>query len=104
MTFKALILRLVCNDTLILEPSMKILNKNKALLRRRVLRLNILAALIVLAVSVFMIITGEYTTLEERKAADSTYNILAIGSLIYMAVVWISCVMTKPFWFPKKTD
>jgi len=104
MTFKALILRLVRDDTLILEPSMKILNKNKALLRRRVLRLNILAALIVLAVSVFMIITGEYSSLEERKAADSIYNILAIGSLIYMAVVWISCVMTKPFWFPKKTD
>jgi len=80
---------------------MEILNKNKALFRRRVLRLNILAALIVLGVSVFMIITGEYSTLQERKEADSIYNILAIGSLIYMAVVWISCVMTKPFWFPK---
>ena len=80
---------------------MKILNENKALRRRRFLRLNILAALIVLAISLFMIITGEYATLQERQSADSIYNILAIGSILYMAVVWMSCVMTKPFWFPK---
>ena len=80
---------------------MKILNENNALRRQRFLRFNILAALIVLLVSIFMIITGEYSSLQERKSADAIYNILAIGSILYMAVVWISCVMTKPFWFPK---
>ena len=44
-----------------------------------------------------MIITGEYSTLQERKSADAIYNILAIGSILYMVAVWISCVMTKPF-------
>lgn len=83
---------------------MKILSENNALRRRRFLRLNILAALIVLIVSGFMIITGEYSTLQERKSADAIYNILAIGSILYMAVVWISCVMSKPFWFPNKND
>ncbi|MCK5386414.1 MAG: hypothetical protein KAJ39_04470 [Gammaproteobacteria bacterium] len=83
---------------------MKILSKNSALRRRRFLRLNILGALIVLIVSVFMIITGDYSSLQERQAADAIYNILAIGSIIYMVVIWISCVMTKPFWFPNKTD
>ena len=81
---------------------MKILNENKALRRRSFLRFNILAAFIVLSVSIYMIITGEYSTLQERKSADSVYNILAIGSILYMVAVWISCVMTKPFWFPKK--
>jgi len=83
---------------------MKILSENNALRRRRFLRLNILAALVVLIVSVFMIATGEYSSLQERKAADAVYNILAIGSILYMAVVWISCVMSKPFWFPKSSD
>ena len=83
---------------------MKILSENSALRRRRFLRFNILVALIVLIVSAFMIITGEYSTLQERKSADAIYNILAIGSIIYMAAIWISCVMTKPFWFPKKSD
>ena len=83
---------------------MKILNENKALRRRRFLRLNILIALLVIIVSAYMIITGEYTTLQERKSADSLYNTLIVGSLLYMAAVWISCVMTKPFWFPKNTD
>ena len=81
---------------------MKILNENKALRRRSFLRFNILAAFVVLSVSIYMIITGEYATLQERKSADSVYNILAIGSILYMVAVWISCVMTKPFWFPKK--
>jgi len=83
---------------------MKILSENSALRRRRFLRLNIFVALIVLIVSAFMIITGEYSSLQERQSADAIYNILAIGSIIYMAAVWISCVMTKPFWFPKKSD
>ena len=83
---------------------MKILNKNSALRRRRFLRFNILAALIVLIVALYMIITGEYSTLQERKTADSFYNILVIGSVLYMAAVWVSCVMTKPFWFPNKRD
>ena len=81
---------------------MKLLNENKALRRRSFLRFNILAAFVVLSVSIYMIITGEYSTLQERKSADSIYNILAIGSILYMVAVWISCVMTKPFWFPKK--
>ncbi len=83
---------------------MKILNKNNALRLRRILRLNILTALVVLIISVYMIISGEYSTLQERKSADSLYNMLVTGSILYMAVVWISCVMTKPFWFPKKSD
>jgi len=81
---------------------MKILSTDNALRRRRLLRYNILAALLVLVVSVYMIITGEYSSLQERQSADAIYNILAIGSILYMAVVWVSCVMTKPFWFPKK--
>ena len=81
---------------------MKILNENKALRRRSFLRFNILAAFVVLSISIYMIITGEYSTLQERKSADAIYNILAIGSVLYMVAVWISCVMTKPFWFPKK--
>ena len=83
---------------------MKILNENSALRRRRFLRLNILSALVVLIISVLMIVTGEYSSLQERKSADAIYNILAIGSILYMAVVWISCVMSKPFWFPTKSD
>lgn len=83
---------------------MKILSTDNALRRRRLLRYNILAALLVLVMSVYMIITGEYSSLQERQSADAIYNILAIGSILYMAVVWVSCVMTKPFWFPNKSD
>jgi len=87
-----------------MEKKMKILNENKALRRRRILRLNILAALLILVISFYLTITGEYSTLQERQSADAIYNTLIVGSILYMAAVWISCVITKPFWFPKKPD
>jgi hypothetical protein len=82
---------------------MKILSENKALRRRRFLRLNILAALFIFIISAYMVVTGDYASLQERRSADQLYNTLMIGSIIYMAAVWVSCVMTKPFWFPNKT-
>lgn len=83
---------------------MKILTENKALRRRRFLRLNILVALLVFIVSAYMVVSGDYSSLQERQSADQVYNILMIGSIVYMAAVWVSCVMTKPFWFPGKTS
>jgi len=53
---------------------------------------------------VYLMLTGEYSTLQERKAAEPVYNLMAIGSLVYMALVWISCMMSKPFWFPAKPE
>jgi hypothetical protein len=83
---------------------MKQLPVDKALRVRRLLRLNILLAFVVCAVSAYLILTGEYSTLQERKAAGPFYHLMAIGSLVYMAVVWISCMMSKPFWFPAKPE
>ena len=83
---------------------MKQLPVDKALRVRRLLRLNILLAFVVFALSVYLIVTGEYSTLQERKAAEPVYNLMAIGSLVYMALVWISCMMSKPFWFPAKPE
>lgn len=82
---------------------MKLLNENKALRRRRILRLNILAAFVVMLASAYMILTGDYASLQQRQTADTLYNTLIIGSILYMAAVWISCVMTKPFWFPQNS-
>lgn len=83
---------------------MKVLKEGHAIRRRKLLRFNILAALIVLIVSFSLMVTGDYASIAERKSADAIYNVLVVGSILYMAFIWISCVMTKPFWFPKKDD
>ena len=83
---------------------MKQLPFDKALRVRHLLKLNILLAFVVFALSVYLMLTGEYSTLQERKAAELVYNLMAIGSLVYMAVVWISCMMSKPFWFNAKSE
>jgi hypothetical protein len=79
---------------------MKILSKDKAILRRRILRFNVLLGLMVFAVAVFFNITGEYGSLAERNAAESVYNMVAVSGVLFSAFSWMFCVMSKPFWFP----
>lgn len=80
---------------------MKVLSPEKAARRTTILRLNILLGFAIMAVSIFMMITGDYSTLAERKEADQLYNYMIIGSILYMAAIWFSCVFSKPFWKPK---
>ncbi len=79
---------------------MKQLSMDSALLRRRILRMNILLGLLVFFAAFIMNISGEYSNLGELKAADSMFGLVAIGGLLYAAFSWIFCVMSKPFWFP----
>lgn len=79
---------------------MKLLSIDGAVLRRRILRLNVLTGLLVFAVAVSLSITGEYSNLVDRQAAETAYNYIALGGILYAASSWIFCVMSKPFWFP----
>jgi hypothetical protein len=83
---------------------MKLLPVDTALRIRRLLRLNILFAFIVFIIAGYLMLTGEYNSLQERKAAEFVYNLMAIGSLLYMALVWITCMLSKPFWFPVNSE
>ena len=79
---------------------MKLLSMDKALLRRKILRLNILTGTLIFVVAVFLILTGDYGNLAERREAESVFNMIALTGLCYAAFSWIFCVMSKPFWFP----
>ena len=81
---------------------MQMLPINKALHRQSLLRINILIAALVFVVSFFLMITGDYATLQERHAADKIYNLLILGSVLYMVGIWMFCVFSKPLWFPQK--
>jgi len=72
-----------------------------ALLRRRIFRVNILLGLLVFVAAFVLNISSEYSNLGELKAANTTFSLMAIGGLVYAAVFWIFCVMSKPFWFPR---
>ncbi len=79
---------------------MKLLSMERALLRRRILRMNILIGLLVFAAAFVLNISGEYSNLGELKEANSMFGLVAVGGLLYAAFFWIFCVMSKPFWFP----
>ena len=67
------------------------------LFTRRFLRINIGIGLIVTVVSLYLIFTGEYPSLEARHASEAVLNRFAIGGLIYMGLVWSACQLGKPF-------
>ncbi len=79
---------------------MKPLPLDKALLRRRILRSNIAIGILIFIIAIVLTLTGQYADLAERQAAESLYNYMALGGLLYSAVAWIICAMSKPFWFP----
>ena len=83
---------------------MKMLSPTQATRRTRILRLNILLGLVAVIFASFFMITGEYISLAERKAADQLYNLIIVGGLLYMAITWFACVFTKPFWKPQKSE
>jgi hypothetical protein len=79
---------------------MKLLSMDKALMRRRLLRINVFLGLLVFVVAVGLSLTGEYSSLAERQAAETVFNYVALGGVLYAALSWMFCVMSKPFWFP----
>lgn len=85
-----------------MELNVKVLNPTQAANRTKILRLNILLGIIVLIASFALMVTGEYSTIAERKTADGIYNFIMIGSILYMAGVWFFCAFTRPFWKPNK--
>jgi len=79
---------------------MKQLSMGQAIMRRRILRGNVILGVLVFAVAVSLTVTGEYNSLAERKSAETVFNFVAFGGLLYSAFSWMFCVMSKPYWFP----
>lgn len=79
---------------------MKLLSMERALLRRHILRMDILLGLLVFAAAFVLNISGDYSDFGELKQANSMLSLAAVGGLLYAAFSWIFCVMSKPFWFP----
>ncbi len=61
---------------------MKILTMDKAVLRRRILRFNILLGLLVFVAAIALSLTGEYASLVERQEAESVFNMIVLLLMI----------------------
>ena len=79
---------------------MKLLTADKAVIRRRLLRINIFIGILVFIVALGLMVTGEYSNLAERQAADAVFNYFALGGIFFAIFSWMFCIMSKPFWFP----
>lgn len=62
----------------------------------KLLRTNILLGIALFSIAVYLIVTGEYATLELRKQSEAVLNALAIGGLLYSVFNWFLDLALNP--------
>ena len=75
---------------------------NKLLSHQRVFRLNMLIGVIVAAIAIFMIITGQYENIQSRQTTEALLGWTAIVGLLYSVGFWFACMFRQQL-FLKKT-
>ena len=60
---------------------------------------NMALGALVFAVSVYLVISGEYQNLAMRKHAEALLGQLEIGALLYVALFWYLDRFFRPLWF-----
>ncbi|MCK4950466.1 MAG: hypothetical protein KAS48_01515 [Gammaproteobacteria bacterium] len=63
---------------------------------RRFFSANMIFGLLITAISVYLIITGQYENLAARQASETVLNMMAIGGLLYVVTFWYLAIFTKP--------
>ncbi|HHH44080.1 MAG TPA: hypothetical protein ENK49_08080 [Gammaproteobacteria bacterium] len=58
---------------------------------------NVALSVLVFAVVLYFIIAGEYSSLQDRNAAEAVLNSISLGSLVYGGVFLIVALMAKPY-------
>jgi len=68
---------------------------NKLLSHQRVFRINMLLGVLVAAIAIFMIITGQYENIQSRQAAETFLGWTAIAGLLYTVGFWFACMFRQ---------
>ena len=58
---------------------------------------NVALSVLVFGVVLYFIVAGEYSSLQDRNAAEAMLNSVSLGSLVYGAVFLVIALMAKPF-------
>jgi hypothetical protein len=76
--------------------SMKTSAGKTARCHRKVFLLNILLGIAVTAIALYMVITGEYSNLAERKDVEGTLNMVSLFGFIYATGAWYGYIFFTP--------
>ncbi len=71
--------------------------KSRGTFLRRFFRANMLLGFGVFVLSIYFMVTGEYSNYQAQHAADAVLGRYAMGSLLYIAFFWYICAFSKPF-------
>ena len=86
---------------------MGIMSLKNAKQYRILFRANMALGLLISLVSVYFIVTGQYTDLETRKTFETILNFTFIGGILYLVIFWYACAFSRPFlekYFSRRSD
>ncbi|MCW8854812.1 MAG: hypothetical protein OQK72_08945 [Gammaproteobacteria bacterium] len=72
------------------------MSENRARKLHRIFQLNIIAGVLIFAISCFFMITGEYESLAMRQQAENMLNLLGLGSMLYAVGFWYLTMFASP--------
>lgn len=69
---------------------------NNAKCRKKVYLVNMLLGAAVTVIALYMVITGEYSNLAERKNMESTLNMISLFGFLYSTAAWYGYIFFTP--------
>lgn len=66
------------------------------------IRANLVLGLLVVAVCMYLMVTGEYASIQARQEGDAMLTRYAVGGLVYTVIFWYLCLFGKPFLLPSR--
>ncbi len=62
---------------------------------QRVFRINMLIGFLITAAAIFLIITGQYESIQARQASEALFGWMAISGLLYSVGFWFACLFRQ---------
>ena len=64
---------------------------------KRIFRINMLVGLVITVIATYLIITGQYDTIQSRQISESVLGWTAIAGLLYTVGFWFACMFRRQF-------
>lgn len=62
---------------------------------QRVFRINMLIGVLIAAIAIFLIITGQYESIQTRQTSEAILGWVAISGLLYSVGFWFACLFRQ---------
>lgn len=66
---------------------------------QRIFRINMLIGVLIAATAIFLIITGQYESIQARQASETLLGWVGISGMLYSVGFWFACLFRQQLFF-----